>query len=46
MTELNQTELITGDLPYPGIKPMSPALEGAFFMIVPLGKPHFLNTFK
>ena len=28
-----------GDLPDPGIKPVSPALAGGFFTAVPLGKP-------
>ena len=28
-----------GDRPYPGIEPMSPALAGRFFTILPLGKP-------
>ena len=28
-----------GDLPYPGIKPMSPALAGAFFTTEPPGSP-------
>ena len=28
-----------GDLPYPGIKPTSPALAGGFFTTKPLGKP-------
>ena len=29
-----------GDLPYPGIKPESPALAGGFFTAEPPGKPH------
>ena len=28
-----------GDLPYPGIESMSPALAGGFFMTEPPGKP-------
>ena len=28
-----------GDLPDPGIEPMSPALAGGFFTTEPLGKP-------
>ena len=28
-----------GDLPYPGIEPMSPALAGRFFTTEPSGKP-------
>ena len=28
-----------GDLPYPGIKPMSPELAGRFFTTEPPGKP-------
>ena len=28
-----------GDLPDPGIEPLSPALAGSFFTTVPLGKP-------
>ena len=32
-----------GDLPDPGIKPVSPALAGEFFTAEPLGKP--LNIF-
>ena len=28
-----------GDLPDPGIEPVSPALAGRFFTIVPPGKP-------
>ena len=31
--------LTPGDLPDPGIKPMSPALVGVFFTIAPPGKP-------
>jgi len=30
-----------GDLPDPGIKPMSPALAGGFFTTEPPGKPCF-----
>ena len=30
-----------GDLPEPGIKPVSPALTGGFFTTEPLGKPLF-----
>ena len=33
-----------GDLPNPGIEPMSPALAGGFFTAVPPGKPLKLNT--
>ena len=33
-----------GDLPNPGIKPMSPALAGRFLTTVPLGKPLTLPT--
>ena len=29
-----------GDLPDPGIEPMSPALAGRFFIVEPPGKPH------
>ena len=29
-----------GDLPYPGIKSLSPALAGGFFTAEPPGKPH------
>ena len=29
----------SGDLPYPGIEPMSPALAGRFFTTEPSGKP-------
>ena len=36
-----------GDLPHPGIKPVSPALEGKFFTTVPRGKPfNFLPLSK
>ena len=36
-----------GDLPYPNIEPMSPALAGGFFTIEPPGKPFiFLVTLK
>ena len=31
----------SGDLPHPGIKPVSPALAGRFFTTVPLGKPRW-----
>ena len=31
-----------GDLPNPGIKPVSPALAGGFFTSVPLGKPRVI----
>ena len=30
-----------GDLPKPGIKPVSPALEGRFFTTESQGKPYF-----
>ena len=30
-----------GDLPDPGIKPVSALLSGGFFTTEPLGKPHF-----
>ena len=30
-----------GDLPDPGIKPVSPVLAGRFFTAEPPGKPHF-----
>ena len=30
-----------GDLPNPGIEPMSPALAGGFFTTEPPGKPNF-----
>ena len=33
-----------GDLPDPGIKPMSPELTGRFFIIEPPGKP--INQFR
>ena len=33
-----------GDLPNPGIKPMSPALAGGFFTIEPPGKPSGHNS--
>ena len=29
-----------GDLPHPGIEPVSPALAGGFFTTEPSGKPH------
>ena len=32
-----------GDLPYPGIKPVSPALAGRFSTIEPPGKPDNFN---
>ena len=32
-----------GDLPNPGIEPVSPALAGGFFTTEPLGKPHQQN---
>ena len=31
----------SGDLPHPGIKPVSPALAGRFFTTVPLGRPRW-----
>ena len=31
-------------LPRPGIEPMSPALEGEFFITEPPGKANFLDT--
>ena len=31
----------TGDLPDPGIEPMSPVLVGGFFTTEPLGKPTY-----
>ena len=34
-----------GDLPNPGIKPTSPALEGGFFITVPPGKPLMFSTY-
>ena len=34
-----------GDLPNPGIKPMSPALAGRFFTIEPPRKPNKTHTF-
>ena len=33
-----------GDLPEPGIEPMSPALEGGFFTTEPPGRPIQANT--
>ena len=33
-----------GDLPDPGIEPMSPALEGGFFTTEPPGRPIQANT--
>ena len=36
-----------GDIPDPGIKPMSPALAGGFFATEPPGKPKVLrNSFQ
>ena len=32
-----------GDLPDPGMEPMSPALAGVFFTTVPPGKPHYMQ---
>ena len=32
-----------GDLPHPGVKPMSPALAGGFFATEPLGKSYQLS---
>jgi len=34
------------ELPYPGIKPMSPALAGGFFTTEPLGKPFRGSTYN
>ena len=34
-----------GDLPGPGIKPVSPALAGGFLTNEPPGKPHEVNQF-
>ena len=34
-----------GDLPNPGIKPVSPALVGRFFTNEPPGKPNNINTY-
>ena len=34
-----------GDLPKPGIEPMSPALAGGFFTTEPPGKPSFVDIF-
>ena len=36
--------LTPGDLPNPGIKPVSPALVGKFFTTVPPGKPSLILT--
>ena len=36
--------LSLGDLPTPGIKPMSPALAGGLFTTEPLGKPTYTYT--
>ena len=36
--------LSPGDLPSPGIKPVSPALAGGFFTTEPPGKPKVLYT--
>ena len=33
-----------GDLPNPGIKPMSPALAGGFFTTEPPGKPTYFPS--
>ena len=33
-----------GDLPYPGVKSMSPSLAGGFFTTVPPGKPLVVFT--
>ena len=33
-----------GDLPDPGIKPMTPALAGGFFTTAPPGKPLMFHT--
>ena len=33
-----------GDLPDPGIEPMSPALVGGFFTAEPLGKPSYKDV--
>ena len=35
-----------GDLPDPGIKPVSPALIGRFFTTEPSGKPHYVVYLK
>ena len=35
---------IPGDLPNPGIEPVSPALVGGFFAIEPPEKPSFIIT--
>ena len=32
-----------GDLPDPGIEPVSPALAGGFFTVEPPGKPQFVS---
>ena len=37
--------LSPGDLPDPGIEPVSPALEGGFFTTEPPGKPSYLFFF-
>ena len=34
-----------GDLPGPGIKPVSPALAGGFFTVEPSGKPLRVHTY-
>ena len=34
-----------GDLPNPGIEPMSPALAGGFFTAEPPGKPSLITYF-
>ena len=36
--------LSPGDLPKPGIKPVSPALAGRFFTTEPPGKPFMRDT--
>jgi len=33
-----------GDLPHPGIEPVSPALAGGFFTTEPPGKPIYTHT--
>ena len=39
-TGLRSHFLLQGQLPDPGIEPMSPALVGEFFTTEPSGKPH------
>ena len=39
-TALGSHFLLQGQLPDPGIEPMSPALVGGFFTTEPPGKPH------